>query len=291
MPRSCAASARPSTSSARTPEPFLSAWDARRRPSAPRPPSRACLDSALDGARAALDALAGLDDDALVEVEIKQPRATRAALPVGYLRQYLAAQFVPGREVLLGASCRGSARRRPVPREVLQRHATRRGNRAPLAQCRLPARSLRRRRERGARSAPASRRSRRAPGSRQVPLPAPPPRRWHNSARASRSPTRTTTCSTTDSATASTRQRSGGLQARRRRDWSATGQAPRPAACRWSGTRAPPQRDRRRGDRGGSKRRLAPPARRRCSAYPSSLSVLLLVSEVGSRLNDLAQVA
>ena len=58
-------------------------------------------DSALDGARAALDALAELDDDAFVELEINLPRVTQAVLPVGYLRQYLAAQFVPGREVLL----------------------------------------------------------------------------------------------------------------------------------------------------------------------------------------------
>jgi hypothetical protein len=99
--RSCAASARPSGPSARTLELALSAWVARRRQSALKPSPRACLDSALDGARAALEALADLDDDAFIEVEIKQPRATRAALPVGYLRQYLAAEFVPGREVLL----------------------------------------------------------------------------------------------------------------------------------------------------------------------------------------------
>jgi excisionase family DNA binding protein len=58
-------------------------------------------ESALDMERAALDALADLDDDTFVEVEITEPRATRAFLPVGYLRQYLAAQFVPGREVLM----------------------------------------------------------------------------------------------------------------------------------------------------------------------------------------------
>lgn len=58
-------------------------------------------ESALDVERAALAALADLDDATFVEVEIKEPRATRGFLPVGYLRQYLAAQFVPGREVLM----------------------------------------------------------------------------------------------------------------------------------------------------------------------------------------------
>jgi excisionase family DNA binding protein len=58
-------------------------------------------ESALDVERTALAALADLDDDTFIDVEITEPRATRAFLPVGYLRQYLAAQFVPGREVLM----------------------------------------------------------------------------------------------------------------------------------------------------------------------------------------------
>jgi len=58
-------------------------------------------ESALDLERVALAALADLDADTFVEVSIKEPRPTRAFLPVGYLRQYLAAQFVPGREVLM----------------------------------------------------------------------------------------------------------------------------------------------------------------------------------------------
>jgi excisionase family DNA binding protein len=56
---------------------------------------------ALGVAQTTLDALADLDDDAFVEVEIKEPRATRALFPVGYLRRYLAAQLVPGRQVLV----------------------------------------------------------------------------------------------------------------------------------------------------------------------------------------------
>ncbi|HKG38505.1 MAG TPA: helix-turn-helix domain-containing protein [Conexibacter sp.] len=52
-------------------------------------------------ARAALDVLADLDDDAFVEIKINKPHATPVILPVGYLRHYLAAQFVPGRQVLV----------------------------------------------------------------------------------------------------------------------------------------------------------------------------------------------
>jgi hypothetical protein len=55
----------------------------------------------LGMARAALDALADLDDNTFVEIEIKEPHAAQAILPVGYLRHYLAAQFVPGRQVLV----------------------------------------------------------------------------------------------------------------------------------------------------------------------------------------------
>ena len=58
-------------------------------------------DDALDVERAALDALADLDDAAFVEVEIGQPRKARAVFPAGFLRRYLAAQSVPGRQVLV----------------------------------------------------------------------------------------------------------------------------------------------------------------------------------------------
>lgn len=49
----------------------------------------------------ALDALAKLDDDAFISVQIKQPRKAEAVLPVGLLRRYLAAQSVPGRRLLV----------------------------------------------------------------------------------------------------------------------------------------------------------------------------------------------
>ena len=49
----------------------------------------------------ALDVLADLEDDAFVEVQIKRPRKTAALFPVGFLRRYLAAQSVPGRQVLV----------------------------------------------------------------------------------------------------------------------------------------------------------------------------------------------
>ncbi len=55
----------------------------------------------LDVERQALEVLADLDDDAFVEVQIKEPRKTRAVFPVGFLRRYLAAQSVPGRQVLV----------------------------------------------------------------------------------------------------------------------------------------------------------------------------------------------
>lgn len=58
-------------------------------------------EEALDAEREALDVLAELGDDAFVEVQIKQPRRTRAVFPVGFLRRYLAAQAVPGRQVLV----------------------------------------------------------------------------------------------------------------------------------------------------------------------------------------------
>ncbi len=56
---------------------------------------------ALDVELAALDVLADLGDDDFVEVQIKQPHKTRAVFPVGFLRRYLSAQSVPGRQVLV----------------------------------------------------------------------------------------------------------------------------------------------------------------------------------------------
>jgi len=58
-------------------------------------------EDALDTERDALEALAKLDDDAFIEVQIKRPRKTAALFPVGFLRRYLAAQSVPGRKLLL----------------------------------------------------------------------------------------------------------------------------------------------------------------------------------------------
>lgn len=55
----------------------------------------------LDVEQAALDVLADLGDDAFVEVQIRASRKTRAVFPVGFLRRYLAAQSVPGRQVLV----------------------------------------------------------------------------------------------------------------------------------------------------------------------------------------------
>lgn len=54
-----------------------------------------------DVEREALDVLADLEDDAFVEVQIKEPRKTAALFPVGFLRRYLEAQEVPGRHVLV----------------------------------------------------------------------------------------------------------------------------------------------------------------------------------------------
>lgn len=58
-------------------------------------------EDALDAERDALDALAKLDDDAFIEVQIKRPRKAEALFPVGFLRRYLAAQSVPGRQLLV----------------------------------------------------------------------------------------------------------------------------------------------------------------------------------------------
>lgn len=58
-------------------------------------------EEALHVEQSALDVLADLDDDAFVEVQIRASRKTRAVFPVGFLRRYLAAQSVPGRQVLV----------------------------------------------------------------------------------------------------------------------------------------------------------------------------------------------
>jgi excisionase family DNA binding protein len=58
-------------------------------------------DEVLDVEREALDVLADLGDDAFIEVQIRASRNTRALIPVGLLRRYLAAQAVPGRQVLV----------------------------------------------------------------------------------------------------------------------------------------------------------------------------------------------
>jgi excisionase family DNA binding protein len=58
-------------------------------------------DEVLDMEREALDVLADLGDDAFIEVQIRASRKTRALFPVGFLRRYLAAQAVPGRQVLV----------------------------------------------------------------------------------------------------------------------------------------------------------------------------------------------
>ncbi len=71
------------------------------RPGEPGNAAEAGPGDALDAERDALDALAKLDDDAFIEVQIKRPRKTEALFPVGFLRRYLAAQSVPGRKLLL----------------------------------------------------------------------------------------------------------------------------------------------------------------------------------------------
>jgi excisionase family DNA binding protein len=58
-------------------------------------------EDARDAELDALDALAKLDDDAFIEVQIKRPRKTEAVFPVGFLRRYLVAQSVPGRQLLV----------------------------------------------------------------------------------------------------------------------------------------------------------------------------------------------
>jgi excisionase family DNA binding protein len=56
---------------------------------------------ALDLERRARESLSALDDDAIVEVRIDAPTATKALFPVGLLRRYLEAQEVDGRELLV----------------------------------------------------------------------------------------------------------------------------------------------------------------------------------------------
>jgi excisionase family DNA binding protein len=56
---------------------------------------------ALDLERRARETLSALGDDAIVEVKIAAPAATRALFPVGLLRRYLEAQEVEGRELLV----------------------------------------------------------------------------------------------------------------------------------------------------------------------------------------------
>lgn len=51
--------------------------------------------------RRAREALSGLEDEAMVEVQISAKAATKALVPVGLLRRYLEAQEVDGRELLV----------------------------------------------------------------------------------------------------------------------------------------------------------------------------------------------
>lgn len=51
--------------------------------------------------RRAREALAGLQDEAMVEVRISAKTTTKALVPVGLLRRYLEAQEVDGRELLV----------------------------------------------------------------------------------------------------------------------------------------------------------------------------------------------
>jgi excisionase family DNA binding protein len=56
---------------------------------------------ALAVERSARKTLSELQDDAMVEVRISVPTATKAVVPVGLLRRYLEAQEVEGRELLV----------------------------------------------------------------------------------------------------------------------------------------------------------------------------------------------
>jgi len=56
---------------------------------------------ALGVERRAREALSGLEDEAMVEVQITAKAATKALIPVGLLRRYLEAQEIDGRELLV----------------------------------------------------------------------------------------------------------------------------------------------------------------------------------------------
>jgi excisionase family DNA binding protein len=56
---------------------------------------------ALGVERSARKALAELEDDAMVEIRVSAPTATKALVPVGLLRRYLEAQEIEGRELLV----------------------------------------------------------------------------------------------------------------------------------------------------------------------------------------------
>jgi excisionase family DNA binding protein len=56
---------------------------------------------ALGVERRAREALSGLEDEAMVEVQISAKAATKALVPVGLLRRYLEAQEIDGRELLV----------------------------------------------------------------------------------------------------------------------------------------------------------------------------------------------
>jgi excisionase family DNA binding protein len=56
---------------------------------------------ALGVERRAREALSGLEDGAMIEVQISTEAATKALVPVGLLRRYLEAQEVAGRELLV----------------------------------------------------------------------------------------------------------------------------------------------------------------------------------------------
>jgi hypothetical protein len=47
------------------------------------------------------EALSGLEDEAMVEVQISAKAATKALVPVGLLRRYLEAREIEGRELLV----------------------------------------------------------------------------------------------------------------------------------------------------------------------------------------------
>jgi excisionase family DNA binding protein len=56
---------------------------------------------ALGVERSARVALSELEDDAMVEIRVSAPTATKALVPAGLLRRYLEAQEIEGRELLV----------------------------------------------------------------------------------------------------------------------------------------------------------------------------------------------